>query len=205
MQSDPATAIRSDLAKNSLARFASTSAQIVKFGMTFLIIAGVVALLLAVLLIIPAAIAIKQAKAVSNGETVDAAGKPIGTSTATGIAIASAIVGSILLVGSVVGLVMGVASVGAIGVLLMGALLIVGAIASHRMLKNDSATQQPYENRGAWAHASAGLWIATVVLGLILPGIAAIILGAALGSVSSALPRAPTFAAANQSGVGLKA
>lgn len=168
------------LRTNALAGFASAAAAIRRFGTTVLISAGVVALLIGALLIWPAVVAIRQSKAIADGTvTYSVNGEPQKqkADVAIGVAIAGAVLGGLVLLGSVLGVAMGAVSVGIVGILISSALLIVGAIAAHRLLNKDKTTGQPFDNRGAWGHASAGLWIAAIVIGLILPGLASLIVG----------------------------
>lgn len=145
-----------------------------------LIAAGVIMIALAAIGIwlgaagVENALAMRQAE--KNGTPLSEQKKYAGLGKAAyGASIAAVVLGSIGTFLSLLSVFTGQTTVGLTYGVLMAALLIVGAIAVHKLQRGDAS-----DNKGFWAHFASGLWIASMVVFLLLPGVAALSLGAIL-------------------------
>jgi len=140
-----------------------------------LIAAGLIMIVLAGLGIWLGAAGVQNALAIRRAEK---SGEPLPKDdkysgirrAAMGASIAAVVLGSIGLFLSLLSALGGQPTGGLLYGLLMAGLLIVGAIAINKLRKND-------KGQGFWAHFASGLWIATMVVMLLLPGVGALALG----------------------------
>ena len=161
-------------------------------GTTVLIVAGVVTIALGALFIWPAVIALRQSKrmgrfekSTSGADLFDKSQRP-SVCTANVMAVLTAALGALGVLVGIAGFVAGFGSV-SLAALLSVAMLVVGAVAAHRFTRarqSDSfvVESRPYKKVAGWSRAASILWIVSMALGLILPGLAAITFGSILKS-----------------------
>ena len=159
-----------------------TLRTLARVGSTVLIVAGVVAIALAALFIWPAAVAWRESNALVRYESASSASgerKRPQVDTARVMAILTVVLGALGTLAALGSLVVGLAAL-SLGFLLSFAMLAVGAVAAHRLnayMSSKEDVAKEMKDAGRFSRASNILWITTMVLGLIVPGLAGLVLG----------------------------